>query len=219
MILLRPRNSIWNCDPVIYYNLRTHMKNVLLACLLGAALTAPAYSQTITPVQADVPRPYMGLGVTTSRNIYDDGTKASLKLFGGYDFNRTWGVEAGHIGKSDFASHTFVYDGTTYNLIPTTMRSTSNYLAGKATMAVIDKFSIVTKLGVAASRGEELVAAGSNIYNSGSRSTKYGLYAAIGVKYQLSEKVAVSLDLERRGRPTSSGHRPEAASVNVAFGF
>ena len=194
------------------------MKTVLLACLLGTALTAPAYSQNITPVQADVRGPFIGLGVSTSRNIYAEDTKASLKLFGGYDFNRTWGVEAGHVGKSDFASYTYIQNGTGYNVIPTTMRSTSDYVAGKATMAVIDRFSIVTKLGLAVNRGEELVAAGSSIY-SDARSTKYGLYAAIGVKYQMSEKVAFSLDLERRGRPTFSGHKPEVASVNVSFKF
>lgn len=195
------------------------MKHLLLACLMGVALTAPAYAQSTAPVLADVQGPYIGLGVTTSRNAFADGTKGALKLFGGYDFNRTFGVEAAYINQAHFDSSIVVSGDTTYLYAPTTMRTRSGYLAGKATLPVSDRLSIVTKLGVAVNRGETTISENANIHHFYARSTKYGLYAGIGIKYQLTDKVALSLELERVGRMTDGRHEPEAASLNASYSF
>lgn len=196
------------------------MKYALLACLLGAGLTAPAYSQNSTGQQADDTGAYIALGVATSRNPYNSGTTLSLKLSGGYDFNRTWGLEAGRSGQR-FQGSLMVADvnGNSYIAVPTTIHNTSNYLAGKATLPVNDLFSIVTKMGVAVNRSKFSVKENADVYNLDSRSTKYGLYASIGMKYQLTDKVAISLDLERMGRRTSGRHNPEAASLNASYSF
>ena len=194
------------------------MKFALLACLIGTALAAPAYAQSTNTITS-ASGPYIGLGVTTSRHNWVEGTKPSLKLFGGYDFNSTYGVEAGYIGQSHFGSSFVVPEGTTLRVVPVEFRTKSGYLAGKATMPVSDRFSIVTKLGVAVNHTKVEINDPISVYNEHSSSTKYGLYAGIGLKYQLTEKVSLSLDLERRGRTTYQGTKPEALSISASYRF
>ena len=195
------------------------MKNLLLACLFGTALAAPAYAQSTSLQDTEARGPYIGLGVATSRHVWVEGTDASLKLFGGYDFNRTWGVEAGFVGNSRFGSSLMIPEGSTYRAVPIAFRTRTGYLAAKATMPVSERFSIVTKLGVAASRSKVDMSDPINVYNEHSSSTKYGLYAGIGLKYQLTEKVSLSLELERMGRTSYQGTKPETVSLNASYRF
>src|SRR5687768_8944488 len=74
---------------------------------LIVALIASAAAMSAAQAQQDTPRAYIGAGVATAdrevstssisgaTGVDADGYKASGKLFGGYEFNRTWGIEAG----------------------------------------------------------------------------------------------------------------------------
>lgn len=176
------------------------MKKLLFACIIGATTIAPAHAEG----------PYVGLGL----HAYDkgqsaSGTEAALKLFGGYDFNDTWGIEVGIPGLPNYAAHDI-------NGVPMgTAKGDSLYVAAKATMAINDKWSLVTKLGVAHTR----------LKTGGMDSDRYsssGLYSGIGIKYALTEKVAVTLEVERYGSQPKhiyGGAKRESASLNVSYSF
>ena len=194
------------------------MKKVLLASLLGAAMMAPAYSQTNTVSHAEVKGPYIGLGVTTSRHEFIPETKYSGKLFGGYNFNQTWGIEGGYVGQARFdqsiappgsvpGSHNFSGSGK------------SVYIGVKATVPISARFALISKFGLAHNRGEVQVTDGNAqpIYTE--THGKTGLYSGLGVKFLVTPAIALTLEVERMGRPTSARHRNEAISLNVSYSF
>ncbi|WP_426101288.1 porin family protein [Massilia sp. TSP1-1-2] len=175
------------------------MKKYLFACLIGAALSAPAYAAG----------PYVGLGIHAYDGGVSKGNEGALKLFGGYDFTNTWGVEAGLPGTPD-------YNAQDASFRPLgTAKGNLVYIAGKATMAISDRWSLVTKLGLAHSR----------LHFDGPRGgheSTTGLYAGIGIKYAMTQKVTVTLELERFGRqPQHSygGPKRESVSLNIGYSF
>ncbi len=177
------------------------MKKILFACLLGAACAAPAHAQG----------PYVGLGVNLFENLQDSGhPDASLKIFGGYDFNDTWGIETGFLRVPRY--HVYNTDTSSF----TSAKAFTAYQAGKATMAINDKWSLITKLGISQTRVS---------YDSGTDSrsdTRVGLYAGIGVKYAVTKNLALTMELERLGRASSSlgaGRKPESISFNISRSF
>ena len=194
------------------------MKTVLLASLLGAAMIAPAHSQTTAPLQADVSGPYIGLGLTTSRHEYIPGTKYAAKLFGGYDFNRTWGIEGGYVGQAEF-SQSIASPGSLLGSYNFSGKGKSLYVAAKATLPVSARFALISKLGVAHNRGEvRMTDATANWYYE-DKHDKTGFYSSLGVTYLVTPAIALTLEVERMGRPTRAGLRNEAISLNVSYSF
>lgn len=181
------------------------MKKLLLACMLCATSLSPALAAG----------PYVGLGVNISDAEGRKNTMATLKLRGGYDFTDTWGIEAGIMGVPQFDA----YDRGFYPLGRASGRTM--YAAGKATMPINDKFSLVTKLGVAHTR---LKFDDTSLMGAGAFDKSYttGLYAAIGLKYALTEKTSLTLEFERMGRTSrhvNGGVRPESVSLNLNYSF
>ena len=181
------------------------MKHALLACALCAAAISPALAAG----------PYIGLGVNVTDQEGDFKSRSTLKLRGGYDFNDTWGVEAGVFGVPHFNG---VYSGS--DMLGKTSGRTM-YLAGKATLPINEKFALVTKLGIGHTR---LKFDYTGLYVGGApgASDTTGLYAAIGLKYALTDKTSVTFELERNGRHTRNvfnGVKPEVFSINVNRSF
>ncbi len=177
------------------------MKKILFACILGAAFVAPAQAQG----------PYVGLGVNLFDNPLDSGdVDASLKIFGGYDFNDTWGVEAGFLRMPKYDAYDASRD------FYTSAKAFTAYQAGKATMSINDKWSLITKLGIAQTRTSWSVGTESR------RDTRVGLYAGIGVRYSMSKNVALTFELERLGRESTGVRgtpKPESISFNISRSF
>src|SRR5690349_20577877 len=97
-----------------------NMKKLIVALIAGAAAMTAAQAQNFT---TDQPHAYVGVGVASAKNIQSDDYKAGGKLYGGYEFNRTWAAEAGY---TDFGDHD----------------------AAKATAPVNDQFAVYGKVGV-----------------------------------------------------------------------
>ncbi len=181
------------------------MKKVLLACALCAAATAPAHAAG----------PYLGLGVNLTDHDGDFKTRSTLKLRGGYDFNDTWGIEAGVFGVPHFDAV-----DSRANLLGKASGRTI-YLAGKATMPINDKFALVTKLGIAHTR-LKFDDAGLSAPGAFGSSNTAGVYAAFGLKYTLTARTSLTLELERNGRNSRqvrNGVKPEMVSINVNRSF
>ncbi|MES2315975.1 MAG: porin family protein [Pseudomonadota bacterium] len=189
------------------------MIKVLFSCILAAVFAAPAYADGA----------YLGLGVTTSsHDSYESGTKGAYKIFGGYDFTPTWGIEAGYMNiptfNTDRAFATISREGMTL-LYSGEANGKAMYIAGKATMAISDRIALVTKLGFGHERVNKSYVGPSDAFRY--KMITNDLYAGIGLKYSLSKKVSLGLELERigSGSQSGSGIRPEKASINVSYSF
>ena len=181
------------------------MKKVLFACIISAAMIAPAHAEG----------PYIGMGVSIFDQPNKSGTQASLNLLGGYDFSQTWGVEAGTMAVPHFQAN----DGA---LRLGEARGRSTYVAAKATMPINDKLSFVTKLGVAHTRLKfDGIAAGHNPSGQTYRDSSTGLYLGVGLQYAVTEKFSLALALESRGSHAQSkgGPKAETLSLNALYKF
>ncbi len=183
------------------------MKKVLFACIMSAVMIAPAHAQVS-------PGPYIGGGLSIFDQPNQSGTQSALNFFGGYDFNQTWGVEAGIMAVPRFNAN----DGA---LALGSAHGHSTYIAAKATMQINDKWAVVTKLGLAHTRlkfdgvgGSPMATADQDNYN--------GIYAGIGLKYAVTEKFSLSLDVARNGRQhyrIQGAPKPESVSLNASYKF
>ena len=187
------------------------MKKLIFALIAGAAAMGAAHAEG----------PYVGVGIATANHTYNlgggatninsDGYKASGKLFGGYDFDKTWGVEAGY---TDFRkSH------ANYTLNNAAGRADSDghsfYVAGKATAPLNEQFSVFGKLGAA--RNKSTLSTTNAALNRDESKTE--VYAGIGGQYNLSKQVALTLEYERYGKSKDFGAKADVWTVGARYNF
>lgn len=184
------------------------MKKLIFALIAAAAAMGSAQAQ----------QAYVGVGVVSAdhesnlpgtTNGNSDGYKASGKIFGGYDFDKTWGVEAGYTDfrKSDYS---YTLNGKNY---AGNSEGHSFYVAAKATAPINEQFSVFGKLGAADTKRK----LNDPIFRSDDSQT--GVYAAIGGQYNLNQKVALTLEYERYGKSTDFGVKPDAITVGAKYAF
>lgn len=173
------------------------MKKLILALAAIAAVGA-AQAQTdnanASYATGATPHAYVGLGAAIADDKSTDDYRVSPKVFGGYQYNPTWGAEIGYTQ--------FHNDGG-YN-------SNGSYVAGTYTVPLGDRFSAVGKLGVEHSER-------TNYARVTDRDN--GLYGGVGVQYALNEKMAVTADYERYGKDKSSGAKADTYTVGLKYGF
>ena len=66
------------------------MKKLLLALIATSAVAGAAQAQT------NAPRAYVGVAAATADNQTTDSYKTGGKIYGGYNVDQNWGVEAGY---------------------------------------------------------------------------------------------------------------------------
>lgn len=190
------------------------MKKLLVVLLASAAAMSAAQAQTT------VPRAYIGAGVASAdhdfkrsgaTNVDTEGYKASGKLFGGYDFNQTWGVEAGY---TDFRK-----SDVNYAIGGVNQRGETDghavYLAAKAMMPVNEQFSLYTKLGAARTKSElEMLNAAQNMSHS-----KTEAYGALGAEYKLNQDVSLVAEYERYGKSKDVGAKADVWTIGAKYAF
>jgi opacity protein-like surface antigen len=195
----------------------TKMKKIVFALIASAAVAGAAQAQDYSTT---APRGYVGLGVATAdhdyslagaNNVHSDGYKASAKVFGGYEFNNLWGVEAGY---TDFAKSDFNY--TTPNGLAGKGNAEGHayYLAGKASAPLNEQFSVFGKLGVENSRRSF----NTNTGLSGGQNDT-GVYAGVGLQYNLNKQVALTAEYERYGKSANFGAKPDVWTVAARYAF
>ena len=186
------------------------MKKLIFAVLAGVAAMSAA--------QAQISSPYIGVGVASSdhdlkiggaSSTTSDSWKGSGKVFGGFDVNQMFGVEAGYTDIRK-ANHTYTIGGVTGNA---TSEGNRSYLAAKATMPVSDAFSVYGKLGA----GYSKVKLSSALGNSSDSKTE--VYAGLGGQYKLSEKAALILEYERYGKSKDAGVKADAITLGARYNF
>ena len=186
------------------------MKKLIFALIAGVTAMGAAQAQG----------PYVGVGIASTDHSYKiggatsvdaDGYKANAKLFGGYDFNKTWGVEAGY---TRFGSANANYS---IGAVPGSVESKGNsiYAAAKATMPLNEQFSLFGKLGVARNKNE--LHSANVLYNRDESKTE--AYGSVGAQYNLSKEVALSLEYERYGKTKDFGAKADAITVAARYNF
>jgi hypothetical protein len=189
------------------------MKKLIFALIAGATAFGAAQAQ-----QTQAPKAYVGVGVATADHNYSlpgasngDGYKASGKIFGGYEFNQTWGVEAGY---TDFRK-----SDANYSLNGTTGRAESDghsfYVAGKATAPINERVSVYGKLGAA--NNKSTLTATNPVLNRNYSKTE--LYGGVGLQYNLNQQVALTAEYERYGKEKDFGAKPDVWTIGARYSF
>jgi opacity protein-like surface antigen len=177
------------------------MKKIVFALITAAAAMSAAQAQQL-------PRGYVGAGATSST---EGKYKAGGKLYGGYEFNQTWGVEAGY---TDFGKK-----GQDYTLNGTTGRAETKghsvYLAAKATAPLNERVSVYGKAGLANNK-RELTATNAVLNQDVSKTEAYG---AVGLQYNVNEQVALTAEYERYGKKRDFGVKPDVWTVGARYSF
>jgi OOP family OmpA-OmpF porin len=199
------------------------MKKILFALVASAAALggSAAYAQTNTQDAAGTG--YIGLGAVASR--YDmgqpgtsstdnrTGTKAAGKIYGGYNIDSTWAVEAGY---TDFGKRSYNYtQGGAAGGVNTDAHS--YYVAGKGTWPVAKDFAVFGKLGVARNHNEVTT---SGIASVSGSDNKTALYASVGGEYAINKNVKVSLEYENYGKSDIDlGRKAGAITAGLRYNF
>ncbi|MEX5745651.1 porin family protein [Massilia sp. X63] len=191
------------------------MKKLIVALIASAAAMSAAQAQTTT-----APRAYLGAGIASAdhdfkmsgaTNVDTEGYKASGKIFGGYEFDQTWGVEAGY---TDFRKSDVNYSiGGVNNRGET--KGHAYYLAAKATLPVNEQFSVYGKLGATRVKSElETLNAAQNMSRS-----KTGAYGALGAEYKLNQNVSLIGEYERYGKSKDFGAKADVFTIGAKYAF
>lgn len=181
------------------------MKKMILAVAVTLAATGAAQAQSKA-----VPGAYAGLGVSSVDKLMRDGRSAELKVFGGYEFDQNFGVEAGITGRGR-ESLTAQSNG---QAVEFNAKGYNSYVAGKYTHPITEQFSAFGKLGMSY----------NVVKHSDSRGLRHkeedtGLYAGLGVQYKVNEKVALTAEYERAGKRGGTSDHNDAWTLGVKYGF
>ena len=155
------------------------MKKLLLAAAFSAALVAgPASAQM-----------YLGAGVGASKTDTDEN---SWKLYGGFQFSPTWGLELGY---TDLGR----YRGSDIE---------SWSLAGTGTLPLGARWALLGILGAA-----------SNRPNFAGASNHTGLLVGVGVGYSMTRNLGLRLEYEDFGRLSNVGTGNNSRGSNLGLGL
>jgi OOP family OmpA-OmpF porin len=158
------------------------MKKLLIAAAFSAAFMAgPAFAQA-----------YLGAG---GGRAHTDTSENSWKGYAGFQFNPTWGLEAGY-------SHLGAYHGSNVS---------SWSLAGTGTIPLGDRWSLLGKAG-----------ASLNKPHATGASSHTGLLLGGGAEYAFTKHVAMRLEYEYLGKlsvNTPSDSKGTNTTLSAKFTF
>lgn len=189
------------------------MKKILFATIIAAT--------TMTSLSAHAEGAYAGLAVNrSSAEIEVVGATSSsrdkptgFKIYGGWEFTPNLAVEAGY---ADFGSAKTNFS-TAAGVGSVEADLSSFYLAGRGTVPINDKFSAFGKLGLARNKSS-MSGSGMGAQFSGS-TNKTGLYAGVGLAYQINKSAAVTLEYESFGKFDNNGGKGNTLSLGARFSF
>jgi OOP family OmpA-OmpF porin len=195
------------------------MKKTIFAVLAGFVAMGAAQAQTATtattataPAADTAPHAYIGIGMGSAHNTIAGERKSVVKLFGGYDFDRNWGIEGGY---ARFAGTDWYYGMQDGGFGHANMDSYGAYVAGKYTFPISEHFSAYAKLGVA--HTENKVRGTGQGWNYTERDN--GLYSSLGLQYKLNEKVSLVGEYERYGKRKPNGPEDRVWSAGLKYSF
>ncbi|SFL43129.1 porin family protein [Rugamonas rubra] len=198
------------------------MKKTFIAGCAGAALLCLS--------NAHAENYYVGVGVAAVPFKFDgpgfdqgsDGRKADAKLFAGYTFDQNWGVELGYVNFRTAAhqSDTVVPGSKAHQYVSN--RGSSLYAAAKARVALGAQLSAYGKLGLARNhyRYDANISINAEHHATHGSENRTGVYAALGLQYQVLPNVGLGLEFEHLGKSSQVyGVKSNAVSANLSYAF
>jgi opacity protein-like surface antigen len=205
------------------------MGKLVFALLASAAAFSAAAQAQTQNAQNFRPRAYVGVGgavvdhdysISGLRNIDSEGATISGRVFGGYEFDPIWAVEAGY---DDFSQSDF-----RFNLDGFRGRGRSDgygvYVAGKgrlplqAMVNINQPIEAFGKLGVAYShRKTESTRDSPTFFRFDDDDT--GLYAGVGVQWNFHPQWSLTAEYERYGRSKTNGAQADVFSFGARYNF
>ncbi|TFW32698.1 outer membrane beta-barrel protein [Massilia horti] len=194
------------------------MRKLVLALVTSAAGITAVHAQTRPQ---DFPRGYLGLGGAVAGTAYNikgignvnkiDKTVTSIKVFGGYEFDPIWGVEAGY---DNFSRTNF--DFTTGNFQAGTGNSDGYgvYFASKGRYPINDQWEAYVKLGVAFSHRRTSTSVGLNF-----KEDDTGPYGGAGLQWSFYPRWDFILEYERFGKNKPNGAQADVFSFGTRYSF
>lgn len=142
--------------------------------------------------------------------------KTALKLYGGYAFNETFGVEGGYarLGKISDSDT----DGV--NTASLDYRARALYVAATAALPLSQEFSVFAKAGITANHGK-VTARVNNFSDSISRSNTTAMFG-IGAEYSFTKNMSVVAEYENFGKVIDENEgntKAQLVSVGLRYKF
>ncbi|MFA7279316.1 MAG: OmpA family protein [Sterolibacterium sp.] len=157
----------------------------------------------------------LGGGFATT-SIKDDNRDTGYKVFGGYQFNRNFALEAGYfdLGRFGFAATT-VPVGTLNGRIK--LRGVNLDLVG--TLPVTDKFSVLGRVGVnyAEARDSFTGTGLVNVINPRPSKSDTNYKVGLGLQYAFTESLSMRLEAERYRIDDAVGNKGDVDLVSLGL--
>lgn len=152
--------------------------------------------------------------------IHNDDRDQGYKLFGGYQYNRYFSVEAGYFDLGRFGYSTTT---TPAGTLSGNIRLKGLNLDAVGTLPITDKFSAFGRLGLAYAQADDsFVGTGAvNVRNPNPSGRDTNLKVGLGVQYALTDALSVRAEIERYRIDDAVGNRGDIdlASVGLVYRF
>ncbi|MFZ2122123.1 MAG: outer membrane beta-barrel protein [Rhodoferax sp.] len=161
----------------------------------------------------------LGSGLVTT-SIDDDDRDRGFKLFGGYQVNKYFAVEAGYFDLGQF--------GFVANTVPTGSLSGNIKIKGLnldavGTLPITEKFSAFGRLGVAYAHTDGSFAGTGavNVLNPSPSARDTNLKVGLGVQYAFTEALSLRAEIERYRINDAVGNKGDVdlASIGLVYRF
>ena len=192
------------------------MKKIVCSTLLAVAATSMVHAEGLyvganVSSATDGKIQYAAGGAKIQRNA--SGKAVPFGILAGYELTPAWALEGSYRASGG---------ATSFDLDPGyqfKVRASAAYLAARGTWRLDDDWSLFGKAGVARSRVEFTID-GKNAPPAESANNT-GLYASVGVAYQINKDVALQLEWEHAPTVKYEGFdsRMNRLALGVRFGF
>ena len=164
-----------------------------------------------------ITRPLFGSGLTAT-NINRDNHDTAYKLFGGYQFNRNFALEAGYfnLGKFGFSANT-----TPLGTFSGQVKIQGFNLDLVGTLPLSERFSVFARAGAQAAKTGATYSGSqpSSIFNPSPSKREVNYKAGLGLQYEVTPSFLVRAEVERYRISDNIGKKGNADMVSVSLVF
>ncbi|MBC7708747.1 MAG: OmpA family protein [Rhizobacter sp.] len=164
-----------------------------------------------------ITRPLFGSGLTAT-NINRDNHDTAYKLFGGYQFNRNFALEAGYfnLGKFGFSANT-----TPLGTFNGQVKIQGFNLDLVGTLPVSERFSVFARAGAQAAKTGATYGGSqpTSIFNPSPSRREVNYKAGLGLQYEVTPSFLVRAEVERYRITDNIGKKANADMVSVSLVF
>ncbi|MDD2844745.1 MAG: outer membrane beta-barrel protein [Rhodoferax sp.] len=161
----------------------------------------------------------LGSGLTTT-SIADDDRDRGYKLFGGYQVNKYFAVEAGYF---DLGQFSFLANTVPIGTLSGNIKVRGVNLDAVGMLPITDKFSAFARLGVthARTKGSFAGTGAVNVLDPSPRASDNNLKVGLGVQYAFTDALSVRAEIERYRINDAVGNKGDIdlASIGLVYRF